>query len=53
MLPYFVAVAVMWIPWVLLIDLDTTELVTGRSRLAAISVEPQRTCRRDHPALAP
>ena len=53
MLPYFVTVAVMWIPWVLLIDLDTTELVTGRSRLAASSVEPQRTCRRDHPALAP
>ena len=23
MLPYFVTVAVMWIPWVLLIDLDT------------------------------
>jgi len=36
MLPYFVTVAVMWIPRVLLIDLDTTELVTGRSRLAAI-----------------
>jgi hypothetical protein len=26
--PDFVTVAVMWIPWVLLIDLDTTELVT-------------------------
>lgn len=54
MLPYFVTVAVMCgYPWVLLIDLDTNELVTGRSRVAASSIEPQSTCRRDHPALAP